>query len=301
MKRWNLFKMKTNLKKILIAAVFCAAFFRLSMAAECVLVIASKGAVKVTAAGYETGKDSTLALIAGQARVDLLPDSKIGPVSCSPAVKVKLIKGSAWVRCGKEKAHISSGLVTLESSNSVFLATTKQISVYSGFVTVKNNAKITRAGRSMCYDFAAGKITNISDETAGAALPQVKMDKFSLYCAVNLDPVDFITARSTFSGAFTAFYHAGQAFFSFDNPKEDYDLGMELKLEKKNTRYMLNGMIKNPLTSETVAIYSVDEAADETGMQRALTKAAIETARALQSYGSKVLTEGTTVFVEMEG
>lgn len=293
--------MASLLKRILPVVVLVCAMFQFSIAAECAGIIASKGTVKASQTGYETGKDSTLSIMAGNVRIDLLPETKIGPVACGTIVSLKLIKGAAWVRSGISKVSVSTGSVVLESSKSVFSLTPRQVSVYSGFVTVKNNKKITRVGRSMCLDFAAGKNTNISDAAAGDSARQVKMDKFTLYCGVNVEPKDYITARSTFAGAFTAFYHAGRALFAFDNPKEDYDLNMDLKIEKKGPRSIFNGIIKNTLTTETVAIFSVDETADEAGMQRGLTKAGIETARALQTYGSRILTEGTKVFVQMEG
>jgi hypothetical protein len=307
MKCWNLYDKNPEmiLKKNMYLAVFVFIVFSLSMAADksadCVLIIASKGQVKISGAGYETGKDASLALLAGQTRIDLLPLSKISAIQCSPAISLKIIKGTAWVRCGNAKAGISSGIVTIEASGAVFSASSARVNVYSGFVTVKNGKKTTRVGRSMGYDIETGKAANMADAGAGDAARQTGMDKLDVLCTVDLESKNYVNARNAFAGAFTAFYHAGRAYFSFDNPKEDYDLNLDLRIEKKNARYLFNGTIKNPLTNETVAIINNDEPADEGGMLSGLSKSGIDAGKALQYYGSKVLAEGTKVFVEAEG
>lgn len=266
-----------------------------SKTAGCAMVIAKDGSVDITASGYETGEQSHLLIFAGRIRIDLLPMSGISSIVCGEAVRFDIIKGTALVHCGKEKAGIKSGNITIETANSVFSISKSQINVLSGFVTVKVRKKNIRAGIGMSLDLKSGKISNTAEPESLA------MDKFNILCTVNLEPKDYINARNAFAGAFNAFYHAGSTYFSFDNPKEDYDLKFDLKMEKKDSRYLFNGMIKNPLTDETVAIIHEDEPADETGILSGFSKAGMKAGRAIQFYGSRVLTEGTKVFIEVDG
>jgi hypothetical protein len=289
------------LKKSICLVFFVFAAFSISLAADCAVVIASKGKVKAAAAGYETGALSSLAVLSGQARIDILESSKTGPIHCSPTAGLKLEKGRVWVRCEKSKAAIICSGVTAEGINSVFSASLAQIDVYSGFVTIKGGKKLTRLGRSMRYDIGSGKISNIGDTGSNDDGKQILMDKFDIYCTLDAQTKDYINIRNTFAGAFTAFYHAGKAFFSFDSPKENYDLNLDIKINTANSRYIFNGVIKNTISNDTVAIFSDDETQNETGMQGGFTKMAIEAGRAIQNYGSKVLNEGTKVFIEVQG
>ena len=263
--------------------------------------ISSTGQVSSVAGFYSTGVDSSVSIKAGHSRIDLLADARMGAIKTNGDARVKIEKGTAWVRCGDEKAVITAGSTVIEAENAVFSASPARINVYSGFVTAVNGKKNARVGMGFCLKTATGKISVIGEDASGKTARQINMDKLNLLCTVVLEPKDYNGARAAFAGAFTAFYHAGKAYFSFDSPREDFDLSFDLKIGRKDQKYLFNGIITNPITGETVGVFSDEEPSDANGMSTGLSKAGLQAGRTIQYYGSKILTEGTRVFVEADG
>jgi hypothetical protein len=295
------------LKKSLLTAVFIFTVITAAIASDKPVLVPSiislTGQVESAGGQYLTGRDSTVSIKAGLARIDLFPESGAGQFRIGQDLKFKLEKGTIWVRCGDQKAVITAGPVLIEAGDAVFSASLSSVSVYSGFVTVRTGKKSVRAGMGKVLELANWKLSGMAGqpETDMGAAAKIRMDKFDMLCSVNLETRDFINAREAFTGAFSAFYYAGHVYFSFDSPKDDYDLSFDLKIDRKEQKYQFRGLIKNPMTNETIGVFSDDEPADQNGLSSGLIKAGLQAGRAIQYYGSKVLTEGTRVFVEAEG